>query len=391
MRSIDKLPVKEQGLSRTLAVSGFVVLAAYGCFMGLTMPSSTWAGGMCPDSPSGGGQTMSASATTQTNCSVTSGMYVRPFTTLRLDAIATANGQCQIVLPQCTGAGCVCVPSSTVEERTINHISSWVNITSQNLNGTYTVGSVYGKNPVTGMGMFLHVLDTTQPNSTGPLTYGIPSPGQYALHFQANINTTACNIQPNVTPQVDIMVYARTTLHRGERSNGSLVGGMSLPDPGPGYYQDPVGDVKNQDDWGGAEAAILLIQTVGGQWFQNHPTPRIGILDISKAPSGGPFPPHEEHQNGLDIDVRYIRTDGAEQALNLADPNQKPLFDKAKTIELLRLFANNGSLYRILVSPLAGITSADVPGANIVELSGHDNHFHVSLNDPDGSDGNNCL
>ena len=165
---------------------------------------------------------------------------------------------------------------------------------------------------------------------------------------------------------------------------------MSLPDPGPGYYQERGTDTKNTDDWGGAEAAIRLIQAVGNRWFQSHPTPHIGILDISRS-LGGSFPPHSEHQNGLDIDVRYVRNDGQDGPLDLADPNQmQNLYSRALTIELLNLFAANGELYRILLSPLSNITSADVPGATIVQTSGHDNHFHVSLVDPDGTDTNNC-
>lgn len=332
---------------------------------------------------------MSATAkTVTTSCSVADGMYVRTYTNLRLDAIATAFGQCQLVVPQCT-PGCVCVPSSTVYERVLYFIYSWVDITSQSQNGTYTVGRVYGKNP-NGTTAYLHVLDTTQPDTTGPLSFGVGSAGEYFLHFQGSINTTICNMLPNVTPQYDIMVHARSALHRGERFNGSLVGGISLPDPGTGYYQERGTDTKNTDDWGGLEAAIRLIQTVGNQWFQNHPTPRIGILDISR-PTGGAFAPHAEHQNGLDIDVRYVRNDGQDGPLDLADPNQlQNLYSRSLTIELLNLFAANGSLYRILVSPHSNITSSDVPGVNIVQASGHDNHIHVSLVDPDGADSNNC-
>ena len=396
MWCVDSPATRPQGPDLTRSVLGLAVVAACGLVLVLASPSPIYAGGMCPDSPSGGGQTMSATATKGTNCSVTNGMYVRPFTTLRLDAIATAFGQCQIVLPHCTTAGCVCVPSATIQERTINHIYSWVDITSQSLNATYPVGRVYGKNP-NGTGAFWHVLDTTQSNSTGPINFGVGTAGQYALHLQANINTTACNITPNVTPQVDITVYARTTLHRGERTNGSLVGAVRLPS-GQGYYHYWGDDnLLNPDDWGGAELMNWLIQTVGIQWYQNNPTVRFGFGDISRQ-NGGPFmnniiptkQDHAEHQNGLDIDIRYVRTDGLEQRLNLADPNQRPLFDRGKTIDLLRLFANNGALYRILVSPLTNITSADVPNANIVDSTGHDDHFHVSLMDPDGPDSNNC-
>jgi murein endopeptidase len=334
-------------------------------------------------------------------------MYVRPFTTLRLDAIATASGQCQIMVPDTKVTPPACVPSAIVEERTINHIYSWVDITSNSQNGTVYPGQVFGKNP-NGTTAFWHVLDTTQTNSTGPLYFGIGLAGSYALHFQANINTTACNIQPNVTPQADITVHARTTLHRGGAcSNGSLIGAASLPRTGTvGYYQFPGTDTPGTDNWGGAESSNRLIQTVGTQWAQNHPTPRIRILDLSRQ-NGGEFrnqqtqkKEHKCHQNGLDIDVRYVGNNG-ETAIDLM--NTKDLtnvYNRSATIDLMRLFAANGSISRIIVDPNAGISSADVPNTtieldvcqepDITQCRGHRDHFHVALNDPDGPDSNNC-
>lgn len=367
-----------------LRVVGSAILVVGGLLCLLSMPGSVCAAGSCPDIPSGGGQTMSATAKiTATSCPVTDGKYVRVnnITTLRLDAIATANGQCQLVFP---GDGGVCVPSAYMQERTINHIYSWVDITSQFINGTYDVGNVFDS---TGFG---HVLDTTAPTSTGPMSFGIGSPGEYFLHFQANINMTSCNILPGTTPTVDIMVHARSAFHRGERTNGSLIGAVRLP-TGTGYYHFLGDDLLGTDDWGGAEAAISLIQTVGTQWSQSHPTPRIGIGDLSRQP-GGSFFPHDEHQNGLDFDVRYVGKNGYEGALDLSKANDFSKYDRALTIELLNRFAANAPLYRIFVDPKAGISSADVPGVTIfIDKKGkHRHHFHVSLVDPDGPDTNNC-
>lgn len=102
----------------TVKLLGSIILVACGLVFSLTLPGSVCAGGSCPDLPSGGGESMTATAKTvaTTSCAVTDGMYIRKNTKLQLDAIATANGQCQIVLPQCSGAGCTCVPSSTIQE-----------------------------------------------------------------------------------------------------------------------------------------------------------------------------------------------------------------------------------------------------------------------------------
>lgn len=54
--------------------------------------------------------------TTATSCPVTDGMYVRAYiTTLRLDAIAAAYGQCQLVFPDDWG---VCIPGPLQSSRT---------------------------------------------------------------------------------------------------------------------------------------------------------------------------------------------------------------------------------------------------------------------------------
>ena len=215
-----------------ILLSGFVIV--FGILVFLTLPGSLCADGGCPNQPSGGGQSISATVKkTSTSCPVTDGMYVRTYTTLRLDAIATAFGQCQVMVMDCVG-GCHCIPGP-LQERTINHIYAWVDVVSQYMNGTYNVGNIFGKYP-NGTTAFWQVLDSTQPNSTGPLTYGTGSAGSYLLHFQANINTTNCNILPSITPITDVMVYARTTLHMGQRTAGSLIGATNLPNSGTGYY-----------------------------------------------------------------------------------------------------------------------------------------------------------
>lgn len=364
----------------------------------LIPPLSAYASGTCPDTPSGGGQTMSASAKTQTtNCPVTNGMYVRSFTTLRLDAIATANGQCQITGLQCTGASCVCVPTQYIQERTINNIHMWVDITNQSQNGTYTIGRVYGKN-ANGTTGFFHVLDTTQPDSSGPLYLGVSSAGEYRLHFQGLINTTACNIQPNVTPQVDIMVHARTTLHRGQVNNGKLDGcGVTMtPLDGTGYtYYPGTTKTRGDDTYGSPEWAHRTIKEVGSSWYALHPNgPRLQFGDISQR-CGGPWDEHPggTHQNGLNIDMRYVKNTAPpnhEGPLDLA--TQSSIYSKSLTVELLNLFASTGRIQTMTISPGSNITPSDVPNVPLVtDNSGtHDNHIHLQLFDEDGPDSNNC-
>jgi murein endopeptidase len=337
-------------------------------------------------------------------------MYIRKSTQLRLDSIATANGQCQLTVPNCVigvgCSGCINDPINPIQERGIAQTKVTANIFAvpYDPNYLYTVGTVAGKNP-NGTTAFLHVLDSTQSNSTGPVWFTPFIPGDYLFHTKANIMTTSgCNILPATTPQVDIMVHAVTTFHRGDRTNGSLSGAVRLP-AGTGYYHYWGNDtLANPDDYGGAESTNRLIQIVGGQWFQSHPTPRIGIGDISRQ-SGGEFRnlttnilEHIEHQNGLDVDIYYVGKETSpgvnyEGLINLTNTNDLAnRYDRARTVELLNLFAANASIHRIFVNPNAGISSADVPGVNIVVdvQTKHTDHFHLSLVDPDGLDTNNC-
>jgi hypothetical protein len=331
---------------------------------------------------------------------MTDGMFTRPYTNLRLDSIATAEGQCQTMVPQCTvGGGCICVPD-LVYERTVNHIYAWVDVINQWQNGTFNIGNIFGKNP-NGSGAFWHVLDSTQPNSTGPINYMVASAGSYHLHFQANINTTPCNMLPATTLIFDLMVNVRTTLHKDERTNGTQIGAVRLLS-GQGFYHYWGDDTAPNyiDDYGGAESSVGLVKKVGTLWYQNHANQPFGVGDISRQ-NGGQFlnaitglPDHAEHWNGLDVDVRYVGKDNYVGPLDLANTNQLTnVYDRTKTIELMNLFATNASLYRIIVDPNAGISSADVPGATIViddVQRKHHHHFHVSLNDPDGPNSNNC-
>lgn len=352
---------------------------------------------MCADIPQGGGESMAATVKriSPNTCQVTDGMFVKNFTALQLDGIATAQGQCQTMVPYCSGGGCTCIPS-LVYERTISGISIWVDIVSQYLNGSYGVGTIWGKNPDGGTGFF-HVLDSTQPNSTGPVTYVTGGSGSNLLHFGGTINVTLCNMLPNVTPTVDIMVYSRSTLHKGQVNNGSLDGGSPLyPLYGPGYQYYPSDTVvAGSDTYGSPDWAHKTIQEVGALWYSAHPSgPPLQTGDISQS-GGGLWAEHPggSHQNGLNIDMRYVRNDAKALSLNLL--TQASLYDKALTVELLNLWVSTGRVQSIRLHPASQITASDVSGVTLTfddpnQSPVHHNHIHLQLIDEDGPDSNNC-
>jgi murein endopeptidase len=319
-------------------------------------------------------------------CPLTEGMYLKKNTVLRLDSRAVANGQCVDWLLQCSPLPCTCAAGPTYE-RTINHTTVKATF---NTPPDATLGYVYGKDPNTGFTAFYHVLDSRDPiTSTGPLDRMMGYAGETALKFQANINTTLCNMSPSTTPLVTINFHVRSAIHRGFVTDGTLDGGSSLPTGTgyPGYDQIRVGDPQNTDDWSGAEDMHKLIKDVGAQWSAPHPTPRIGILDISRQ-NGGLFSPHDSHQNGLDVDVRYVRNDGTEGALDLS--TQFAQYSKPLTVEMLNLFAASGQVTLILVNSVSQISGADVPDATVIQAAGHLDHLHIRIADPDEDDSKSC-
>jgi len=180
----------------------------------------------------------------------------------------------------------------------------------------------------------------------------------------------------------------------GTRSSGSLVGGLNLPDTGFGYRHYLGSDSKDTDDWG-TLSLINVIEQVGRQfrrrpcqtfYFDADRLPREQSLDMSLQ-YGGPFVvngvrQHDEHQNGLDVDVRYMRDDG-EGLLDLSDGLQRSHFDQTATLELLSCFLRTGRVIRILYdSALTNIVNA--PGdTTLLDFPDHTDHFHVRIADPD--------
>ena len=133
-----------------------------------------------------------------------------------------------------------------------------------------------------------------------------------------------------------------------------------------------------------------MIEGAGRDWYTNGYTPpRIGVGDFSWGDAetqqfGGPwYPDHQCHQNGLEVDIRYTRNDGFEIGLNLADSTQWQYFDEDATKALFRYLMTNANMDSIFVDTVH-ISLGDL-GDFIVHKSGHSDHFHVRIVDPDGT------
>jgi murein endopeptidase len=165
----------------------------------------------------------------------------------------------------------------------------------------------------------------------------------------------------------------------GTPNAGSLVNGVRLPAEGPGYYtynpatQAPPGGPDRT--WGHARVVREVLE-LGEWWARTHPdAPRLGIGDLSR-PRGGPFHGpvvgHASHQNGLDVDIRLVRRDGAEAAVDQSS------YDPALTQALVdRLVARGASL--VLIGPRLHLHG---PPGVVMPWPNHDDHLHVRFPNP---------
>ncbi len=174
-------------------------------------------------------------------------------------------------------------------------------------------------------------------------------------------------------------------------SDGFLDFGMNLRDVGTGYRHYLGSDQVDTDDWGTGHL-LRLIEGSGRDWADSVRIKSYSRLlsgDMSLR-TGGSFPPHVSHRNGLDVDMRYVRKDFSEtDTLNICD--QPALYDTAATLSLWNIivFRNgNGRSGRPTVVSIFTDTTcvgiSDPEGVHyITHVDGHQNHFHVRIQDPD--------
>lgn len=173
---------------------------------------------------------------------------------------------------------------------------------------------------------------------------------------------------PNVDPSIA----------HGLPNNGSLSGGINLPDNGSRYYHFRGNDPVDTDDW----ATLAAINTTEkASWKWTNVVIRFGVGDMSTQ-YGGTFPPHASHQNGLDIDFRYLRNDAQEIPLDISTADSI-YYDPQITANLMNLLieTSGNTVTHIFVDT----NYAHLTGSLLVHDTGHRNHFHIRIQDPDGT------
>ncbi|HET6670707.1 MAG TPA: peptidoglycan-binding domain-containing protein [Pyrinomonadaceae bacterium] len=119
----------------------------------------------------------------------------------------------------------------------------------------------------------------------------------------------------------------------------------------------------------GQKSTIDAAKAVGTAWNEAHADRPFSIGQISLK-GGGEMPPHKSHRVGLDVDVRPMRTDGANEPVNITDSK----YDRATTTELIALWWKKAPVQALFFN------DPTVIAAGLSQfVNGHHHHFHARL------------
>ncbi|MDR3439022.1 penicillin-insensitive murein endopeptidase [Telmatospirillum sp.] len=180
----------------------------------------------------------------------------------------------------------------------------------------------------------------------------------------------------------------------GSAANGCLSGAMSLPLSGPGWEALRPGRNRN---WG-HPALIAFIRDLAGR---TSGLGQMQIGDIAQPRGGHMTSGHGSHQTGLDVDIFYRLADQPLSDQERAEPQMESVVAEDGSLipelwgdaqlALLKTFASDPRVERIFVNPVIKRALCDIAGGDRAWLRvirpwwGHDDHFHVRIQCPDGN------
>jgi murein endopeptidase len=171
----------------------------------------------------------------------------------------------------------------------------------------------------------------------------------------------------------------RRSIPLGQPGAGRLVRGVRLPAWGPLFHTwDPVLKRSPNRPWRrwGTDRLLRVILRVARSYRAAHPAALPMLVGDLSRPHGGDFGPqfgyigHATHQNGLDVDVYYPRSDRLPRA-----PLHAGHIDRRLSQDLVDRFLRAGAEV-IYVGPATGLTG---PPGKVVAIANHDNHLHVRI------------
>lgn len=158
---------------------------------------------------------------------------------------------------------------------------------------------------------------------------------------------------------------------QGRPHDGRIDGSLNLPDVGAGYRHFRGTDPVDADDWGSL-ALLTCLEDVGRALKPKNIRLDVGDLSLR---GGGRFKPHASHQNGRDVDLRYVRKDRRLSPLDLRfQPDE---YDPGATRDLIEAFFENCKVSLIFAD--VDRLRFDVRDRPVLPADGHSNHFHVRI------------
>jgi murein endopeptidase len=185
---------------------------------------------------------------------------------------------------------------------------------------------------------------------------------------------------PELTaPAVDLPIAWRSSRAVGKPDAGRLVRGVQLPPEGIDFWTYDWGLRESPNRpwrrWG-TDRLVQTVLTVLREYRTANPyAPRVGVADLSRR-HGGSFGRnfgglgHASHQNGLDVDIIYPRSDGTERSIW----NHR-LVDRRLAQDLVDRFAAAGAT-KVFTGPRLHLRG---PKRVVVPLMHHDDHMHVRI------------
>lgn len=144
----------------------------------------------------------------------------------------------------------------------------------------------------------------------------------------------------------------------GYYSDGLLKNGVRLPDEGPGYMHL---FLHRNRGWGTQEMIDLITKSAESMDKKFPKVDRLQVGDISQEGGGPVTDLHDSHQNGLDVDLTYYRTNKIEQSpshingfaeLMVVRGKISKNFDSARNWQFLKTLHANGDVQRIFMDPV---------------------------------------
>ena len=137
-----------------------------------------------------------------------------------------------------------------------------------------------------------------------------------------------------------------------------------VPESGVGFRTN---NRTNNSHFATEEVHDLLIK-IAGLWHDLQPDHPISIGQISHKGGGSFFPPHHQHQLGIEADMRPLRTDGQD----LHTTFDSPEYSRDLTRQFVKLLRANARMHRVFFNDPELMAESLTSRA-----AGHDDHLHL--------------